>query len=306
MQHPTQWLRTLMLVIALLASTSSTAANASNQPRVGRADATVHAMAAQLCDTLHGLPARRKQECCNASVTSMASVCTEQVAAALQRHAVHIDEGALAACTKASSTSLKGCDWIGPLQPQLPNACASLIEGNIKADARCQSSLECEDGFYCRGASPLVAGVCAAPAKPGNRCERPADNLASFARAADDPRHPSCDGICLRGQCLAAVAQGGRCHASAVCSTGLTCVENTCQQQPLPTLGTTCTLQTGCANGAICLDQKCALPKAGGATCKLPFECRSLECRKNIGEETGQCVDACQVLRPGAALKLGE
>jgi len=33
-------------------------------------------------------------------------------------------------------------------------------------------------------------------------------DLAAFARAKDDPRHPTCDGLCIRGQCLPFAAAG--------------------------------------------------------------------------------------------------
>ncbi len=318
-QYSARWILGLLLALtactlaardATDASASNTSASNTNAPdsKDRGADADVVdatlSEAETLCETLHDLAARRKQACCNAPASSLSQVCSRELAAALERGAVRIDSAALDRCRNATTRSLQGCDWVGPLQPALPAECSALIAGSLKAGTRCQSSLECSDGLYCHGASPLIAGVCAAPARPGSRCERPADNLASFARAADDPRHPSCDGICLRGQCLAAVAEGGSCHASAVCANGLSCAEGKCSSQSLPALGATCSTTSGCADSAICLDQKCAMPKAGGASCKLPFECRSLECRKNVGEETGLCVDACQVQRtdPSAAI----
>ncbi len=258
-----------------------------------------------MCETLHDLAARRKQACCNAPASSLSLVCSRELAAALQRGVLRIDSQALDRCRNATTQSLQGCDWVGPLQTALPAECWALISGSLKSGTRCQSSLECSDGLYCNGASPLIAGVCAEPARPGSRCEHPAENLASFARAADGPRHPSCDGICLRGPCLAAAAKSGRCHASAVYANGLSCAERKCSDQLLPTLGATCSTPSGCADSAICLDQKCTLPRPGGASCKLPFECRSLECRKNLGEETGLCVDACQAQCTDASAAMG-
>jgi hypothetical protein len=287
--HLTRW------VLVLLAALS--AANVSGSE--SRADSANQRLAIALCDTLHDLPARRKQACCGASVASLAAVCAKEVAAALDRNAIRIDNKGLDRCSDASEKSLKGCDWVGPLQPALPAVCAALIVGNAKPGAVCRSSLECSDGLYCQGISPLAPGVCAASARAGARCERPADNLASFARAADDPRHPSCDGVCLRGQCLAKVAEGGACQASAICADGTLCVDGKCLNQPVPKLGKSCSATIGCAEGALCLDGICTAPKAGGASCRLPFECRSLECKKAEGEETGICVDACQVPQSG-------
>jgi hypothetical protein len=275
----------LFACFGTLISATAAATDGSVNPHLDRA--------AQLCATLHTLPAQRKQECCGAQAADLADLCTQTLGKILERKHAAVDGDALAACASATREHLQGCDWVGPLQPSLPNACATLIKGGAEAGTQCQSSLECADGLYCRGLSPLAAGTCALPAEPGQRCETPADPLASLTRSTDDPRHRVCNGLCLRGQCLAQVAEGGRCHASSVCANGLSCVEGQCQSAALPQLGQACSPSPGCRDNALCLAGTCTAPKAAGESCKLPFECRSFHCEIAAGATTGQCADAC-------------
>lgn len=251
--------------------------------------------AALLCEALHDLPARRKQECCGAQVASLAALCTSALTESLSKSRASIDSDAIARCGKVSARQLVGCNWVGPLQPELPAACTGLIVGHVERGATCQSSLECRDGLYCQGLSPLGAGICALPARAGARCEIPADNLAAYARADADARHPSCDGVCLRGRCLAKLPEGGTCSSAAHCADGRNCIGGQCRNAPLQALDAVCASTAECSSGNSCIDQRCRAPKAGGATCRLPFECRSLECRKTEGAELGTCVDACAV-----------
>lgn len=251
--------------------------------------------AEKLCDVLHALPAQRKQACCQVSTTSLSAICTDELLASMRRGSTRVDTRSVERCADASAKSLQGCDWVGPLQPALPAVCASLIEGSAVAGSQCHSSLECADGLYCRGLSPLSPGVCGVPAKVGARCEFPADNLVAYARAGDDRRHPSCDGVCLRGQCLALADVGGSCRSTANCAAGLSCDDGRCAQSTPPALGEACSMSSGCAGGAGCISGICTAPKAAGASCDLPFECRSLECRKAPGAAHGQCADVCQV-----------
>jgi hypothetical protein len=252
-----------------------------------------HQRASRLCETLHDLPARRKQECCGARSASLAALCTTTLAESLSRARSVLDADAVADCAESSTTLLRGCDWVGPLQPALPQACMQLISGRMQAGAACRSSLECRDGLYCQGMSPFNAGICAAPAPVGARCELPADQLAAYARAEGDPRHPSCAGICLRGRCLARLADGGACSSSAQCADARHCIAGQCRDAPLFASGSDCASSAECSSGNLCIDARCTAPKPGGASCRLPFECRSLECRRTEGDDSGVCVDSC-------------
>lgn len=282
----------ILFTAALILAAAQPSAVAQDEA-TGIALKHAHRQALQLCEALHELPARRKQECCGAPSASLAALCTTALTESLSQSRTRIDADAIERCGKASARQLAGCDWVGPLQPDSPAACSGLIEGQMERGATCQSSLECRDGLYCQGVSPLGAGVCAAPARVGARCEFPADNLAAYARAEGDPRHPSCEGICLRGRCLAKLAEGGACSGSAQCAGGRNCIAGQCRDTPLFAPDAACSSSAECAAGNLCIDQHCGAPKPGGASCRLPFECRSLECRKADGEDSGVCVDAC-------------
>lgn len=266
--------------------------------------ARIDSDADRLCATLHTLPAARKQACCGAGGSDLAAICTIALKSSLERDAVRLDLDRVAQCESALGKSLAGCDWVSPLQPALPAACSNLISGEGEAGTQCHSSLECNDGLYCRGLSPLAPGVCALPAQPGARCELPADHLAAYTRATDDPRHPSCNGLCIRGQCLAAVAEGGQCHASAICANGLGCFDGHCRSITLPKLGESCDTQSGCGDQTLCIAGTCTAPKAGGESCKQPFECRSFQCNITPGSTTGQCTNACAALQSPQQLHL--
>jgi hypothetical protein len=259
-------------------------------------------LAARACAALHTLPAERRQACCGGAAENLAAVCASALRAALERGAVRVDAGRVARCARDTRKSLSGCDWVSPLLPEPAPSCATLIDGTLARGAPCASSLECADGLYCRGAAPGVGGVCAPPARVGAACENPADNLAAFARGVGDPRHPSCEGLCMRGQCVARGAEGAACPSSALCAGGLHCIDGTCRARALPVAGEPCSAQKECGAGLVCTVGTCGPPKAGGASCKLPFECRSLACEKAPGAKRGTCAAVCPAATGNAGL----
>jgi hypothetical protein len=284
------WQRCLILGVVSI----GVAADAGAAGAKAKAAAQSAPLAVQLCDALHALPASRKLECCGGTAGNLAAVCATEVGAALQRKAVQIDEAALKKCAADTAHELEGCAWVTPLLPRLPPSCERLVEGTLKSGATCRSALECGAGLYCRGVTPTGAGVCAEPAAVGSRCENPADNLVSFVRAKDDARHPSCRGVCLKGQCLARIDEGGACPSTAACVAGLNCIGGHCTTHALPALGEACSGTSECGDAAVCVDAKCSKPKDAGASCKLPFECRSLACDKAPTAESGVCTEVCR------------
>jgi hypothetical protein len=262
------------------------------------------ALARRLCDALHTLPAQRRKECCpQASEISLAEVCTSELTAALKRGSVTLDAEAIGRCEAATARRLEGCDWVTPVQPPLPEECSALIRGRLAAGTACVSSLECADGLFCRGAASVRAGVCAPPAPARAPCAVPFDNLASFARGQDDPRHRDCEGRCFKGQCYPPALVGQECISTAFCQTGLSCVGGRCREkQPLPRVGEACAKTTGCSAGAYCADEGvCALLKGVGEPCSGSFECRAFGCLKPEGAATGVCADPCLVAPPGGS-----
>jgi hypothetical protein len=291
-----------------LATATACGANAKDKPVAGAKQSEAHtaakpdALAQRVCEVLQALPSRRKQACCGGAGSSLAAVCTSELSAALKRGAVAVDSARVEQCRTETGAELEGCGWVTPLMPKLADACAGIIDGTLAAGASCRSSLECGDGLHCRGVTPGSAGVCAVPGEPHSRCELPADNLASFARGQDDPRHPVCDGVCLKGQCLPFVAAGGECPSTAACAPGLNCLSGHCQAKALPVLGEACSAKAECAGDAVCADGRCSMPKDAGESCKLPFECRALACDRKPGAASGVCTDACAVVRAASPL----
>jgi hypothetical protein len=252
-----------------------------------------HPQAVALCDALHTLPAKRKQECCGRVSPSLAVVCVQELSASLGRGAVSVDRAAVERCASDVSRQLEGCQWVTPLLPPAPESCRSLVAGKLAKGAACRSSLECADGFFCRGVRPDQAGACASPAAAGSRCEVPADNLASFTGSREDPRHLVCDGLCVKGQCLPVAPAGGACESSARCRPGLNCISGTCQDSPLPRVGESCAGNTSCVAGAFCQAGRCAAAKGAGEACASPVECQAFQCVVAAGSKTGACAEPC-------------
>jgi hypothetical protein len=277
---------------------ASTPAGSSAAPKAVPAPAKEDPLARRVCDALHGLPSTRRQACCGGMASNLAAACADALTAAIRRRAITIQGARIDRCVSETERALAGCSWVTPLLPNLPAACAGIVAGTLKEGAACHSSLECVDGLYCRGVSAAQPGVCRPPAAPRSRCELPADNLAAYARAREDPRHASCEGRCERGQCLPFIPAGGACVSSALCVPGLHCMEGKCQAKPLPGIGDACSASNVCEAGAYCDAGKCEALKEAGAACRLPFECRALACEKTPGSRTGKCADACIVEAP--------
>jgi hypothetical protein len=269
----------------------------SSPAKARPAGANALPLAQRLCDALHALPAKRKSECCGASAASLAELCSAELGDSLRRGASGLDAAAVLRCAQETARQLEGCDWVTPLSPPLPDACRNLVQGKLKAGSACRSSLECPDGLRCRGVGPDQNGVCAGPAAARTRCEVSADNLATFARAKDDPRHRECDGLCIKGECLPFTPTNGTCQSSAQCTPGLHCVAGRCQDRPLPKLGESCAANTSCAAGSSCQEGECRRLKNAGEACTRPAECRALACEKASGAVSGKCGEPCAPAR---------
>jgi hypothetical protein len=286
----------LSFFLPLVLGATAVAMAGDDAARPARADPPAsrgQAVARRLCDALHTLPAKRKAECCGASVANLADVCSSEVTASLRRGAVSVDGAAVERCAAETARALEGCGWVAPQPPPLPAACLGLVQGTLAAGASCRSSLECRDGLFCRGAGPTTPGTCARPAPARMRCEVPADNLASYVRAGDDPRHAACDGLCIKGECLPFAPAGASCTSSSGCVPGLHCFAGVCQDRELPKVGEACAARTSCGAGAFCQDGRCRPQKAAGEACTLSSECRALACVKAPGAAAGTCGEPC-------------
>lgn len=259
-----------------------------------RAESDHATLARQYCDVVHRLPATLRATCCETPpAPDLSAMCASQVEAALNDGAITLDADAIAACAEATRRELRGCDWVGPRPPPSPAVCADVIRGTRRAGAACASSLACGEGQYCRGATEARAGVCAEPVAPGLRCENPGDALSAFALTVPLSRHPTCQGQCVRGQCVALVDEGAACSSGTPCAGGLQCRDRVCARVEQSSRGEACDAQRTCADGLRCVDARCAAPLREGARCEQGFECRSLVCEKPEGATHGRCASVC-------------
>lgn len=249
-------------------------------------------LAERLCAALHTLPEERKAQCCTTAPSStLAQECTRTLSAALRQGALQLDAAAIDRCTADSSSKFAGCDWVTPLVPRSPDSCQGAAQGLAPAGAACASSLECQDGLFCRSRAE-AKGVCAPPAPAGSACGGSTDTLATFLRQTDlGRRHPECAGYCLAARCAAHSPLGAACLSSRQCAPGQHCGAGTCREGAFAALGEACT-GTSCGADASCQAGKCVALKAEGASCTSPFECKGA-CLMQAGATTGTCGKKC-------------
>src|SRR5262245_29428087 len=292
----------VLFVAAALAAQAAQAQAPASQPQgskaakpAGAAASPLDPLAQRLCDALYTQPLKRRSECCPGSGSSnVAPLCGQQLSAAIRRGSVRVEAAAVDRCAEETRSELEGCSWVNPLLPPLPHACSELAQGTLPAGAKCESSLECADGLHCNGVSPVSQGVCSSPSAARASCTVPADNLSALLRARDDPRHPECQGRCVKGQCLPWAEAGGACVSSATCVPELNCIAGHCEKKALPKAGEPCPGKTACDSGAYCSAAgQCVALKGAGEACSQPFECRGLVCTKTPGESSGKCGNPC-------------
>ena len=190
-----------------------------------------------------------------------------------------MDAAGIDRCTQETSSELEGCGWVNPTLPPLPHGCDGLVQGTLPAGARCESSVECADGLHCKGMRPLAPGVCSAPSAARTSCEVPADNLSTLLRTRGDPRHPECQGRCVRGECLPFVEAGGACAASSTCAPGLNCIAGHAKN-PLPRPVSRVRARPPATWDPTAAPGRCVALRTP-ASCSQPFECRGLACAKH-------------------------
>ncbi len=248
--------------------------------------------AQRLCSALHTFPEERRAQCCSAKpASSLAGECARTLSAALRSNGMKLDAPTLDRCAADSASTFAGCDWVTPLVPPSPESCREAVQGLMPAGKACRTSLECQDGLFCRtGAGG--SGACVPPAPAGSACGGAIDSLATFLRQTDlAHRHPECAGYCLAGRCAAFSALGAACLSSRQCAPGQHCGDGVCKEGAMAALGEACT-GTSCGPGASCQGGRCAPLKSAGAACTSPFECRGA-CLIPAGATAGTCGMKC-------------
>jgi hypothetical protein len=254
-------------------------------------------LADRLCSTVHGIPLRRKAECCGGQAPEgLTPECARLVSIALKNEAITIDPSRVDACREAMTKSLEGCDWVRPTSTPIPEPCRGLIQGKIAQGKPCRSMLECARGTFCAGLGPTQPGVCRAPLADGLPCGGSADTLAAFSAQDPEADHPSCTGICYLKRCAARTKEGESCVSSKQCASGLVCMGGHCTKGSLPIAGKACDGE--CAEGARCKSGTCIALAGTNESCEVLFDCKAGGCVKPAGVATGKCGMQCTAALP--------
>lgn len=286
----------LLCALVALAALAGPAADEARRTRAASAPPAA-AAARQLCAAVQTLPETRKAACCASPASAgLGGECVRLLSDAVRRGAVALADGDAARCSAAAARQLEGCAWVTPYAPPLPQECRRVLQGRLAAGAACRSSLECVDGLLCWGAGPGTAGVCTPPAPVGATCGAAADDLATYTRQTDDPRHPACAGFCKHGRCAPFAKPGEACSGNEQCGPGAHCAAGRCTAGPQPELGDDCS-STACAAGLTCLDGRCAPPRKAGETCSKPAECAAT-CLPPGPDATRVCGMQCSAWPP--------
>lgn len=264
-------------------------------------------LAVTLCQALHGLPSRRRIECCGGTFGAvLTDDCVRVVTYAARERAVTIDRESVAACSRDMAAALTTCDWIGPWPPELPAACRSVLHGTLGAGARCRSSLECSGSLRCQGVSPVTFGTCGPPRPDGEACGLAVDALAAYTRQDRvDRDHPECAGSCgRRHACEPARPLGAECVLDSQCGSAGRCGAGRCIDGAFGGLAEACSADD-CAPGLRCHEFRCIKPKPASTGCTDDGEClggcvRPGEATAPLGSPPagpGRCAAKCSLAR---------
>jgi hypothetical protein len=247
-------------------------------------DAEALSVATTLCDTLHGLSARRKAECCGTPPRRiLIDQCVQLVSRSVASYSLELSRDALATCSADMSQALEGCDWVTPSEPLSPPSCQRLFRGLVSAGGTCRSSLECADTLHCEGTTPTKPGVCSAPGNVGAGCGTHVDALAAATLTRDLERsRPFCADFCslTSHKCEPQPKEGASCLASVSCARGQSCVAGACSKARRGGQGQGCQ-SASCEDGLRCVDGECRAPAAPGAACSSDFDCAEGGCVTN-------------------------
>lgn len=248
-------------------------------------------LAQKLCEALHSRTRAKKDECCErTSSLDVTSECVRMLTFAIRSKAVVLDSAEVDRCLSAIDTRLSNCDFLAPGQPPTAPQCAGIVRGQLQEGARCRSALECKEGLNCRGVGPTQQGICSKPRGAKMACGTASDPLLNYT-FQDEKKHPECEGVCGRNQCMTPVKEGESCVSSMLCPTGTQCVKGKCSHESYPGPGQPC--ESGlCAPHAKCVKGKCAIPKKNGEPCETLFECEAI-CKIAPGAKRGVCAPGC-------------
>ncbi|HKU41152.1 MAG TPA: HupE/UreJ family protein, partial [Polyangiales bacterium] len=158
-------------------------------------------LAASICEATQRLPRERRAACAGTQAgPTLEAECTRVLSAALSDGALRVDPVAADSCMTALHERYADCSFASASVLSPPAACTTLWQGQRNDGASCRSSLECQSGLHCHGASGLSEGTCGKPKLAGARCTEIPDPLGAYLPMRDAD-HRECQGTCRQGRC---------------------------------------------------------------------------------------------------------
>ena len=260
-------------------------------------DAPPHPLATRLCEALHAVPARRKAECCGGEPAPLLMAeCTRVLGATLHAGTVDLQESAVERCAAAMTDARKGCDWVTPSAPPVPEPCQRLLRGKLERGSVCRSSLECAGDLHCAGVSPTKTGVCTPPGGTGAGCGAHVDVLATYLFDRQlATSHPFCAEHCafVTHKCGPPPDVGAACVADVNCAASQLCIQGRCSAADRGHRGDPCSV-VPCAEGLRCVDAVCAPLATPGEACRSDMDCAAGACVREV-DGAAKCGAQCSM-----------
>jgi hypothetical protein len=155
----------------------------------------------RVCNALAALPRERRAQCSGHKPgLALTSECERMLNAAVGDGSIALPPAAADRCVAEQEARYGGCDFTAAVVLPPLASCSSMLIGQRALGDSCRSSLECSSGLHCKGASPVEAGVCAAPSPTGARCGLATDALGAYLPSRETD-HPECMGRCIQRRC---------------------------------------------------------------------------------------------------------
>jgi hypothetical protein len=259
-------------------------------------DVAPHPLATRLCEALHGVPARRKAECCGSEPAPfLMAECTRVLGATLNAGTAELDDATVDRCAEAMTEARAGCDWVTPNAPTAPEACQRLLRGKLERGSVCRSSLECSGDLHCEGVSSTRTGVCTPPGSEGAGCGTHVDVLATYLLDQHlATSHPFCAEHCslVTHKCRPLPEEGAACAANVNCGASQQCIQGRCSSAPPRHRGESCSANP-CREGLRCVDGSCAPRAQAGEACRSDIDCAEGACVRGA-DGRAQCGAQCR------------
>jgi hypothetical protein len=251
-------------------------------------------LAKRYCEEVVLYPATRRAACCSGVPAAPVTGCIRNLSDALRSKTLTVDEGALAECAAEVKKRHEGCAWMGPVAPEVPEACSRALVAAVERGEPCRSSLECKGDMHCRAAGALEAGRCSGPQPAGAPCANPVEGLAAFIGLAPYVARTKreCVGGCAMHACEDKKAAGAACSSDGECAAGHACLKGACAEAPPSKVGAPC--GAGCESDLRCMGGKCIKPQAPGQACSVHGDCLVGGCVKPPGSPRGKCGMRCE------------